>query len=132
MKHKGQIAIEYLLLTAMGFFFLFTFLAVIIVVSNSKQDEKTYAQLTDLGNSLQQEVLLATTLQDGYKRELYLPDSFYGTTYTIITDNASLTQSYFTINFDNHELYYVIPHIIGTFNKGTTVLRKDNGVLSLT
>ena len=71
MVKRGQLSIEFLSLIAMGIFMSLAIILALLSLSADKTKEKTYYELNDLGRVLQEEILFAIDLEDGYIRELH-------------------------------------------------------------
>ncbi|MGM5481394.1 MAG: hypothetical protein ACQESE_03205 [Nanobdellota archaeon] len=126
---NAQLETEFIILLIMGFFILFTILAILITVSDTKREEQFYYEINDLGKSVQQELLLAGQVDDGYIREFYLPQRIDSKIYNVYTGNTSKSQSYIIFSFDNQEIFFVIPKIEGVIATGTNTIMKRNGTL---
>ncbi|MCF7799122.1 hypothetical protein K9M74_04415 [Candidatus Woesearchaeota archaeon] len=128
---RGQVSIEFILLLVTGFFFMFTLVAAMVYLSADKTTEQAYYQLDDLGRGIQQELLLASRMQDGYQRTFILPTKVATHNYTIVLGNTSTYNGFISLQFANQEIYYPTPVVNGTFIKGANMLRKVNDVLYL-
>jgi hypothetical protein len=128
-NNLGQIAMEFLMVATISIFTIFTFLIIVVTISQANTEARTYDDIIDLGRSLQQELLLASELEDGYLRELDIPSQINGETYTItIYDSTKYT--YMIITYLNQETFYAIPPVDGGFHAGKNMLYK-NGTLYL-
>lgn len=132
MKKRGQVAIEFLILIAFSVSMLLFLIATVSKVSISKTDEKTYFDLDDLGKSVQQELLLATEVEDGYNRKINLPQTINGRNYAIDTETISSQISYLNITYEEHLIFYHIPPINGTITKGINQITTFNGTIYVT
>jgi len=130
-KEKGQIAIEFLMYIGIAFFIIIVLLAAILAFSENNVRTRTYSDVDDLGKSLQQEFLLASKLEDGYTRKMNLPSTLNGKSYNISIGQSNPMNSYIVVGYEESELYYLIPPIIGNITLGNNVLRKVNGTLYL-
>lgn len=119
------------MMLAMSFAMLFTFAIVIMSISTQKNEQKTYEELNDLGLSLQQEFLLASELEDGYTRLIYVPIQLNGLPYVITNGNSLDAEGYLDISFADVGLTYNIPKLNGTIQKGNNLLVKTDGWLVL-
>ncbi len=128
---RAQVSIEFILLGVMGFFFLFVVIGAIMVFSADKTKQNTFDELTDLGKSLQQEFLLASKVQNGYQREFSIPETINNLDYSIVIGNSSSSNGYMSLIFSNQEIFYIIPVVNGTMQKGLNVLTKQNNTLQL-
>lgn len=129
---KGQIAIEFMTLTAIAFVILFTVLVASVSLSKSKTDERTYFELRDFGAGIQRELILATELEDGYHRRINLPVTVNGRDYSVITNGSATNETgFFVIEYKGRELYYAIPSVEGEFRKGDNVIVKKNDTIRI-
>ena len=131
MKYsRAQIAIEFVLLIGVSIAILISALVIMTSLASDKTDEKTYYELDDFGKSIQQEVILASEMENGYIRQLDIPITVNGRDYTILTNVSYLyNTSHIIIQFRTLETYYVIPPVNGTFKKGINILKKMNDTL---
>jgi hypothetical protein len=132
MNRNGQIAIEFLLLIAMAFFIVLTLLISMLSISERNTKIKSYNEMDDLGKSLQQELLLASQLEDGYTRKINLPLKINGLQYTAFVGSSNYTNtsnSYLLLTFNSVELFYTLPHVTGNIYLGDNILVKSNNTL---
>lgn len=128
---KGQLSIEFIMMLVVSFALLFTFAAVIQTLSTQKNQEKAYQEINNLGISLQSEFLLASELENGYSRVIYVPEKVNGLEYSIFNGNASNGNGYLEITFLDLGIGYNIPVLNGTIQKGDNTLQKIDGWLVL-
>ncbi len=123
---EGQSAIEFVVMMALalcvGAVFLF---AALESLTRSAQRERT-AALNDVGYAIQDEVVLAASVQDGYSRTLTVPLLAGRFAYSIASDADAVTLSSGDVT-----ITYPIPHVAGSFAKGANVLRK-RGTIAVT
>ena len=131
-KTKGQVSTEFLILLIMGVFIILTFIVIVQKLSDEKLEGKALNELDDLGKSIQQELLLATQLEDGYSREIYIPPKLYGIVYIMNLSNASSTIMYLNFYFEGTELFYAVPYLQGDVKTGLNTIAKQNGTISVT
>ena len=125
---KSQIAIEFMLLSAIGIVVVITFLIVVLKISQENTDVQKYNDMDDLGKSLQHEFILASQMEDGYIRRLNIPTTINDENYTIsLATTAKTTSLILTSGIYTAE--YLIPSVNGTIIAGTTYLYKINGTL---
>lgn len=130
MKRNAQVGIEFILLTIFSLFLLLVLLTSLSSVLTTKTKQKAYFEVNDIAISIQQEILLASELHDGYTREFYVPKTVRGLDFSLSLGNAS-SGNHLKAAFENQETYYLLPPIIGSINKGDNVLRKEDGLLYL-
>ena len=128
---NSQISIEFLLLAGLSICIAIVMLVTITALTVNKTDEKTYYEIDDYGVSLQQEVILAGELEDGYNRRINIPITINGRSFTINNSytSASNLSGYFTIDYNTIDIYYAIPPITGNLTKGLNILTKNNSRL---
>jgi hypothetical protein len=130
LKQKGQIAIEFLLLTAFGFIMLFVMLIVLNNISLSNQNNQRIRELSNLGESVQSEIITANEMENGYHRTLNLPSRLKGGAYSLIINDSSDSDSYLQVNSGAIEIIYAIPKTTGSIAPGNNIIVKD-GTLSV-
>ncbi|MCA9478132.1 MAG: hypothetical protein KC535_03230 [Nanoarchaeota archaeon] len=128
---KGQLSIEFIMMIVMSFAVLFSFVYVLMHVSAQKNEQKTFEEINNLGISLQNEFLLASELEDGYMREIYVPVTLNGLAYSIANGDVADAEGYLEITFGDLGITYNIPRLNGTIQKGTNTLQKKDGWLLL-
>jgi uncharacterized protein (UPF0333 family) len=124
---KAQVAMEFMILMTLGVAILIILIIAVGSISKNKTDEKTYYELDDFGNSIQQELILAAELEDGYTRIINIPTSINGRKYNITTGSAGDYAGYLNIDYMTTTIYYPIPVVNGTLQKGYNKIRKENG-----
>lgn len=127
---KAQVGIEFILITIFSLFMLLVLLSSITSISANKSKQKAYFEVNDIAASIQQEILLASELHDGYRREFYVPETVRNLEYSLFLGNAS-SGNHLRVAFDTQERYYLLPPINGSIQKGINVLRKEEGLLYL-
>lgn len=128
---SAQISIEFMVLLIMGVFFVLTFIVIVKNLSDQKIQNKALVELDDLGKSIQQELLLASSLQNGYSREIYIPPKLYGIPYTMNVSVASGTVMYLNFYYYETELFYAIPYIQGDVKTGLNTISKNNDIITV-
>ncbi|MGV8162670.1 MAG: hypothetical protein ACP5N2_05055 [Candidatus Nanoarchaeia archaeon] len=129
---KCQIAIEFILLASFAFFALLIFLVIINSVLNSKLEEKKFSDFEDFGQSVQNEFIFASEMEEGYHRILNIPKTINGKLYTLNFGTSTSGNGYFTLTSDNLELFYQIPEVTGNLTTGyNTIIKEENTVTIL-
>ena len=124
---RAQIAIEYLFLVAFSLAFFVVLIFGLTGVSAAKSTEKAYVELDDFARSIQQELILAATVQDGYARILEVPPAFNGRNYTLNILNETQSAMLLEFVFEEQTLYYRIPDTRGTISRGIITIQKIDG-----
>lgn len=131
MRYKGQVAIEFLMLIVMAFIVVMSLLIATLVISENNSETKAYREMDDLGKSLQQEFMLASQLEDGYARKINLPLTLNGQEYHAVVGQSNPTNGYLILQYEETELYYLIPPVNGNITLGNNILVKQNGTLHI-
>lgn len=119
---NAQSSIE--LFTLVGVAFLVVILFVVISANETREftDQKKFFLIKDLALSLQKEVTIANSVEDGYERSFILPIQLENTLdYDVITQNRTIT-----INSSKTVYAVAIPDITGNFSKGTNKIEKKD------
>ena len=116
----------------MSVFIILTFIVIVKNLSDQKLQNKALVELDDLGKSIQQELLLTSQLEDGYSRQIYIPEKLYGNPFTMNLSNASATIMYLNFYYYETELFYAIPYIKGDITTGLNNISKQDGLIVVT
>lgn len=92
--------------------------------SNSQFEEKSFDSMVNLLDFLQNEIILATQMKDGYIKQFEIPDKINNELYTI-----SITSNDLILTYKGTDYYRIIPEITGTINIPNNVLKKIDGNL---
>lgn len=130
-RKRGQVAIEFVMLSIMGFLILFGAIISLGAINSEKKVERTYIETEDLGRSIQEEIILAADLETGYERKFTLPGSLSGVEVNYTIGNTSINTSYIKIDSDDLTKIYEIPLVHGTIVTGTNTIKKENGTIRL-
>lgn len=120
-----------MLLTGIAIVLLITLIAAIATIGADRLDQKTYYELIDISRSIQQELLFAAELRDGYTRTIVIPESINGNRFEITTGSTSATNSYFIVTFKEQELIYIIPPVNGSLATGINHINKKNNTIHI-
>lgn len=101
-------------------------LGVMVYYNNAHTDEKNDEAAVNLLEYVQEEVILATKMKDGYIRNFQIPQKINSETYTIAVQQNTLT-----VVFGDKEYLRIIPTISGDMNISNNVIRKINGNVTL-
>jgi len=123
---RGQIALEFMMLIGLVFFVFLIFLGIILYNLQDLNKREELADLEDVALKVQNELNLATSVNNGYSRDFTLPAKVNGRDY-------SISQGTELITFETNK-YFVskrIPVITGTVQKGTNTITKQGGVINV-
>ena len=123
-QQKAQVAIEFMSIVGIVFF-VFIVLSIIFFERNVVANQQKETILTeDFAKSIQQEILLAAAVNDGYMRTFSIPSSIQQYNYSIISEGDS-----FTIKTTTVDISMKIPHITGNLTKGNNSINKTGGLI---
>ena len=126
---RGQLAIEFIMLVAMSIVILFVILIITNNLTQRKIDEKTYYELDDLAKSIQTELIRASEVEDGYERNLDIPETINGRDYNLTSGNTTVSLGYVLLEYRGTPIYYIVPALNDSLRKGPNLIRKQNGSL---
>ena len=126
---KGQIALEFVLLSVLSFFILISATFTLTKISNQRTSEQTMIMAQDLGVSIQQEIITASTVENGYIRTYIIPEKINQIPLTIENGRTLLNTSFYVIKIEHVELYYDAPYLIGNITTGNNLIIKQNNTI---
>ena len=122
MGKKSQVSMEFFIFIGLGFIIAITFVIASIDQLNGIRARKEYDAAKDIALKLQKEILVASSVQDGYSRIFQAPDSIIGSNYSITMQNLTLAIK------SKSGLYIVsIPKTSGNITNGLNIINKTNG-----
>lgn len=110
---KSQVAMEFLILIGFLTVFTFGFIVAAGVQFKDFSDSQKINLVKEMGESVKSEIGLASTVKEGYRREIFLPDKIDGA----IGYNISAANSTLIIRAENYEFSAVIPKIEGQLDE---------------
>jgi uncharacterized protein (UPF0333 family) len=119
---RAQISMEFMILTITAI----AIIGIVVLFVHNKQQEYSQefqnAAIEDFAYSLQQEFFSASTMHDGFEREIVLPDRIYNKLYsvTIINNNLYVTQ-------DQYEMILPLPSVNGNIPGSTFTIKVEAG-----
>jgi len=111
---------------------LFVFIAFFAIISGrdaEQNEERLMIQAQDIINAVQKELVIATTVLDGYSREFLIPSKIGSHDYSIYTAGSGNTTLVLTLL--NNDFTKRIPHIIGQPKPGLNRINKTRGEVYL-
>ena len=124
MKKRGQVGLEFMMVTGIALFTLIIFGVVLYEIMTSKQDEKAEIMAEDLVLSIRQEITFASTAQPGYFRIIELPQNIEGREYSVKLYELNNEISYFELNITNAYFSQYVPFTTGSLEKGRLKISK--------
>ncbi|GIU69873.1 MAG: hypothetical protein KatS3mg002_1109 [Candidatus Woesearchaeota archaeon] len=123
-EKKSQMALEFVLLFGIAIIIMIILLTTIYELNRSKIDEKIYYKMNDFSYIVQSEFVLASEMNDGYSRIIFIPEKLEGMEYNISISGDSIVFSYNDLVF-----YRKIPQTSGELKKGSNIIRKINSTI---
>lgn len=106
--------------------FAFGMLAVVGYYNKVGIDEKSDTAVINLLDFVENEVILATKMKDGYIKRFEIPDKINTETYLM-----SINETNIVLKFDNRYFVRVIPKINGDFIFTKNIIKKTDGEVYL-
>lgn len=119
-RRCAQAATEFIILIGVSLLFFMTFSIIAYYYSQDALYEERRQAILSLGFTLQEELMLISTLQEGVTIEKNLPYSIGRFNYEIITQEEQIT-----ISSANIQQTFRTPSIIGSFEKGENIITYD-------
>ena len=99
------------------------------LVADNYQDyynARDYTIIVDFSKSIQTEIKIVPSLEDGYIRTFTLPNKIYNRDY-----NITNTENYFSVERAGKEYTLTIPKVQGTLVKGENTIQKTNNIICI-
>jgi len=127
---KSQSSVEFFALAGVSFIVVILFVAASASEMKEFSNNREFIMVKDLALKIQKEVSIASSVEDGFKREFTLPETFddgaNGVQYTISNNEKTATV------FSSKMVFAVAIHtVIGNFTKGTNTIEKIDGKIYL-
>jgi hypothetical protein len=113
---KAQIVLEFLLIISLAVIIGVMYIAVGTHIFVDVNEQQRVAALNDVGYLIQDEVVLAASVEDGYTRTFVLPQKADRFTYTITNSNTSVTLASADVT-----LSYPLPMLSGNLVMGANI-----------
>ena len=117
---------EFVTFVALAFMIMVVFAAVVRDRHVTVRREAEYTSVRDVVGMVQAEILIASSVQDGFRRSFEVPDDVEGVVYTIMIQSDFIIAE--SAHFD-HEV--AVPPLIGNVTKGTNIIEKRGGLVYL-
>ena len=128
MNRKGQSSVEFIIVVGAALFFF----SAIFIAFQWADAERTwssqYSELLDMAYSVQEEIALAHSVNDGYVREFFLPKYVARVDYEIEIVDAFL---YVRSIDGKHSFSVPVLNVTGNIQKGENIVKRMNGVVYL-
>ncbi len=128
-KTRAQVSLEFIIVAGFAVLLLIALLTITLSQVRSAVTEGTLSGMEDIALSIQQELLTARSVGDGYERSFTLPADIQGRRYTVALQpdgNATVV----TIGLAGREISARAPRCDGTLRYGTNRITTQNGTIS--
>ncbi|MBI2650698.1 hypothetical protein HYX04_05315 [Candidatus Woesearchaeota archaeon] len=125
MHSKAQISAEFFIFLGLAFLIAIAFELASLDQLNEFRIQKENEAVKDLALKLQQELMTAAAVEDGYVRAFDIPDKLDSINYSLTTFNNRTI----TVQSKNSLYIVAIPKAFGNVTKGTNVINKTGGVI---
>ena len=123
---RAQVAFEFVILVAVLFTALIIFTSFVRDNFEDAQVDTDYFKLKDIAISVKAEISLAVALEDGYRRDFFIPLTIDGLEYNISRENGFLmfasADAEYTVN---------VPTYLGDVQKGNNRIQKEDGLIEV-
>lgn len=120
LKMRGQSSFEFTILMAFGMLLMLMLIIIGAGYSKDAVENSRQQALLDLGYTIQDELILATNVQEGYEHDIDLPSTLGKFHYEIDTFETRLQLS------SGPQVYsFRIPNTTGSFAHGLNTIRYD-------
>lgn len=105
---------------------MFVVIIAMTTLSSEKKIDNTYYAIADLGISLQSEFLLASKVENGYQRIIFIPSTINGNEYELSIVGQESNSYLLEFKFNELDFTYKIPRVNGTIQFGENIITKEN------
>lgn len=124
-NNDAQVALEFSFMMMLGFVFLILLLSTASYFLVTKQKEQMTTELRYELTNIQKELIIASSVQEGYRREIQIPQKINNQEFTIIQSDSILE---FKLS-NGYADSIIIPEVQGSISKGTNILTKKQGLV---
>ncbi|MEM4267490.1 MAG: hypothetical protein QXK37_01530 [Candidatus Woesearchaeota archaeon] len=122
---KAQISTEFVILISITTMLFIFILGLIFEEISQVNEQKRLEAINDIGEFVQNEIVTATMVDDGYTRIFVLPEEKDGVYYNItLQKNSSII-----ITSANIQREFIVPDVIGNITKGANKIDKLGGIV---
>ncbi|MBU0757653.1 MAG: hypothetical protein KKF44_06290 [Nanoarchaeota archaeon] len=125
-SRRSQVSMEFIIMIGLALAVMITFIGIISELIGRNVDEKKKLIIEDFGLSIQNEFIMASEANLGYRREFVIPVKIEGIIFDITNDEKSLK-----LNYSRGINYFRIPDTIGFVVKGNNLIQNENGTVCI-
>lgn len=123
---RAQIALEYLFVHGFALLILIGLLSTLVYIQSQSKQDVRIQQTEELAQRLQQEILLANSVHEGYVRVIRLPASIDSQPYEVeLADTAVF------VRIAGYEAIRSIPSVNGTLSVGENTIQNIQGTVHI-
>lgn len=119
---RAQFALEYLFIHGFALLLLIGLLSTTLVVESRASQDAREQQAESIASQIQQEILIASSVRDGYQREILLPANIHSHPYEI-----EISPTAVFVSVDDYQAVRTIPTITANMSPGRNVISKQSG-----
>ncbi len=125
---RAQVSLEFIVIAGFAILLLVAMLTIALAQLRTATNEGTLSGMQDVALTVQQELLTARSVGDGYTREFTLPADIQGRRYTLelLPDNNATVVR---VSLAGQEISAVAPRCSGTLRYGNNMLTTVNGTI---
>ena len=126
---SAQVSLEFIIVAGFAIVMLIAMLTIVLGQVRSAVNEGTLSGMEDVALTVQQELLTARSVGDGYERRFNLPADIQGRRYvlSLLSDGDA---SVVTVTLAGREISARAPRCEGTLRHGTNILATANGTIT--
>jgi len=126
-SREAQVAFEFSFMVLLAFIFLAVILVIVTFYLERSREQRVGSAMMDAATMVKRELLLATSVEDGYQRNFTLPPKLANTEYTVTNDASTLSLR----TMDGQVYMHLIPNVTGSLVKGENRVRRIDGRIIL-
>ncbi|MFT4249897.1 MAG: hypothetical protein ACMXYD_00860 [Candidatus Woesearchaeota archaeon] len=119
---RAQFALEYLFIHGFALLVLIGLLSTVFVVESRASQDARIQEAERIASHIQQEILLASSVRDGYRREIFLPASIHSHPYEI-----EISPTAVFVSVTDYQAVRSIPSVTANMTAGRNVITKEAG-----
>ncbi|MFH1770226.1 MAG: hypothetical protein ABH828_01580 [archaeon] len=119
---RGQISIEFMSMAGIGIVLSMMFIGVLIFFLQDTNQDRKDSEMEHFAMQLQNEIILASEVHEGYSRQIYLSSQVGKYDYKI-----NNTENHLILEYDESVLSYRIPKTVGKLQKGLNTIKNMGG-----
>ncbi|MBR9692207.1 hypothetical protein GOV06_05480 [Candidatus Woesearchaeota archaeon] len=123
---QAQVSMEFIFLVGLAFTIMVVFIASTRSEFSTLRSEEERSLVKDVSVMVQQELIMASNVQDGYIRNFNVPLTLDGISYSIQIINTTLLTA-----TDGYEWVLNVPPVIGDIQKGNNTINRTNSMIYL-